>query len=91
VEKKEAWEIILTKPAEKVYDKSNKEVRRRLDKSLEKLEINPLYGNNIKSLTGELKGLLRYRVGDWRVIYRLYEEKKVVEIIATLPRGNAYK
>jgi mRNA interferase RelE/StbE len=76
VEKKEAWEIILTKPAEKVYDKSNKEVRRRLDKSLEKLEINPLYGNNIKSLTGELKGLLRYRVGDWRVIYRLYEEKK---------------
>jgi mRNA interferase RelE/StbE len=91
VEKKEAWEIILTKPAEKVYDKSNKEVRRRLNKSFEKLEINPLYGNNIKPLTGELKGLLRYRVGDWRVIYILFEEKKVVEIIAILPRGNAYK
>ncbi len=91
MEKKEVWEIILTKPAEKVYDKSNKEICRRLDKCFEKLEKNPLYGTNIKPLTGELKGLLRYRVGDWRVIYRIFEENNIVEIIAILPRGNAYK
>ena len=89
--KKDSWEIVLTKPAEKVYDKSSKEMHRRLDRCFETLEKNPHYGNNIKHLTGELKGLLRYRAGDWRIIYRLFQETSVVEIIAILPRGNAYK
>ncbi len=88
---KEIWEIVLTKPAEKVYDKSTKEIHRRLDRCFKSLEKNPHYGNNIKYLTGELKGLLRYRVGDWRVIYRLFHESNVVEIIAILHRDNAYK
>ncbi|MFQ6052556.1 MAG: type II toxin-antitoxin system RelE/ParE family toxin [Candidatus Hydrothermarchaeota archaeon] len=34
---------------------------------------------------------MRYRVGEWRVIYRLFKEKKIVEIIAILPRGDAYR
>jgi len=89
--KKDCWEIVLTKPAEKVYGKSSKEMHRRLDRCFEILEKNPHFGKNIKSLTGELKGLLRYRVGDWRGIYRLFQETTVVEIIAILPRGNAYK
>jgi mRNA interferase RelE/StbE len=66
-------------------------MHRHLDRCFETLEKNPLYGKNIKHLTGELKGLLRYRVGDWRVIYRLFQETNVVEIVAILPRGNAYK
>ena len=89
--KKESWEIVLTKPAEKVYSKSSQEMHRRLVRCFETLEKNPHHGNNIKQLTGELKGLLRYRVGDCRVIYRLFQETYVVEIIAILPRGNAYK
>ena len=88
--KKEIREIVLTKPAEKVYDKSPKEMRQRLDKCFEDLEKNPFYGSNIKALTGQLKGLYRYRFGEWRVIYRLFKEKMIGEIIAILPRGNAY-
>jgi len=88
---KEVWEIDLTRPAEKVYYKASSDVRQRLDDCFENLEQNPQYGNNIKALTGELKGLYRYRVGDWRVIYRLKRDLQVVEIIAILPRGDAYK
>ena len=88
---KETWEIILTRPAWKVYDKSPGDVRQRLDRCFENLEKNPLYGSNIRPLTGRLKGLYRYGVGDWRVIYRLYRERPTVEIIAILPRGDAYK
>jgi mRNA interferase RelE/StbE len=91
VAKKEICEVVLTKPAEKTYDRAPGNVRQRLGHCFEGLEINPLYGNNVKPLTGKLKGLYRYRVGDWRVIYRLFKEKMVVEIIAILPRGNAYK
>ena len=88
---KETWEIILTRPAGKVYDKSPADVRQRLDRCFEDLENNPLYGGNIRPLTGRLKGLYRYGVGDRRVIYRLYSEKLTVEVIAILPRGDAYK
>lgn len=88
--KKETWEIVLTKPAEKVYDRSPKHMKGRLDSCFEDLEKNPSFGSNIRPLTGQLRGLYRYRVGDWRVIYRLFKEKMVVEIIAILPRGNAY-
>jgi mRNA interferase RelE/StbE len=91
VAKKEVWEIVLTRPAEKVYDKASKDIRERLNDCFEDLENNPLYGNNIKPLTGKLKGLSRYRVGDWRVIYRTETGEKIVEIIAILPRGDAYK
>lgn len=86
-----AWEIILTKPAKKVYEKAPNDIRRRLDSCFEDLEINPIYGNNIRPLTGKLRGLTRYRVGDWRVIFRVFKEKKVVEIVAVLPRSGAYK
>ncbi|MEW5900330.1 MAG: type II toxin-antitoxin system RelE/ParE family toxin [Acidobacteriota bacterium] len=55
------------------------------------MEKNPICGNNIKPLTGQLKGLIRYRVGDWRLIYRLFKEKKTVEIVAILPRGDAHR
>ncbi len=88
---KETWEIILTRPAEKAYDKSSAGVRQRLDRCFEDLEENPFYGGNIKLLTGQLKGLYRYRVGDWRIIYQLYSKKLTVEVIAILPRGGAYK
>lgn len=89
--KKETREIILTKPAEKTYDKSSRDMRQKMDGCFEELEKNPLYGSDIKSLTGQLKGLYRCRVGELRVIYRLFKDTKTVEIVAVLPRGDAYK
>ncbi|HEY4328554.1 MAG TPA: hypothetical protein VGN88_02370 [Phycisphaerae bacterium] len=35
------------------------------------LEVDPRQHNNIKRLSGALSGKFRYRVGDWRVIYRI--------------------
>lgn len=88
---KEIWEIVLTKPAKRVYDKASKDIKQRFDTCFEDLEKNPIYGKNIKPLTGQLKGLIRYRVGNWRLIYRLFKEKKIVEIVAILPRGDVYR
>ena len=88
--KKEAWEIILTRPAEKAYDRSDRTLKTRLESCFADFEKDPLYGPSIKPLVGKLKGLYRYRIGDLRVIYRLIKESKTVEIIAILLRGNAY-
>lgn len=85
-----AWEVVLARPAEKVYDRVPADLRERLDECFHWLENNPLHGSNIRALTGQLRGLYRYRVGDWRVVYRIAREKRTVEVIAILPRGDAY-
>jgi len=74
VEKKEScesWKVVLTRPAEKTYDKVSQDIQDRLDTCFEELEKNPLNGSNIKQLTGKLKGFSSYRIGDWRVIFRI--------------------
>ena len=84
------WEVVLTRPAERVCDRLAADLRERLEECFLSLESNPLFGANIKALTGQLKGLYRHRLGEWRVICRVLRAKGVVEVIAILPRGNAY-
>jgi mRNA-degrading endonuclease RelE of RelBE toxin-antitoxin system len=91
VAQKDAWEIILTRPAQRAYDRASVDIRRRLDTCFLDLEKNPIYGNNIRPLTGQLRGLIRYKAGDWRVIFRLFKDRKTVEIVAILPRSEAYR
>lgn len=44
--------------------------------------------NNVTALRGE-PGVLRLRVGDWRVIFT--EDLQVVAVIRIAPRGSAYE
>jgi mRNA interferase RelE/StbE len=44
--------------------------------------------NNTKALKG-MPGLLRLRVGDWRVIFS--ETGEVIAVIRIAPRGSAYE
>ncbi len=44
--------------------------------------------NNVKALKG-CDGVLRLRVGDWRVLFT--EDGEVIGIIRIAPRGNAYR
>jgi mRNA interferase RelE/StbE len=43
--------------------------------------------NNVKALRG-FEGLIRLRVGDWRIIIR---DGVIIEILEVKPRGSAYK
>ena len=43
-----------------------------------------------RKLQGE-KNLWRIRVGDYRVVYAIYDEKKLIDIIAVRHRSEAYK
>ncbi len=44
--------------------------------------------NNIEALKGE-PGVLRLRVGDWRVLFT--EDGQVLAVIRIAPRGGAYE
>ncbi len=42
-------------------------------------------------LTGDFKGYRKYRVGDYRIIYRVEYERLIVYIIAAEHRGDVYR
>ena len=48
-------------------------------------------GNTVKPLTGEMGGLWRYRVGDYRLVYQPVEDIHHVQLKAFSARGNAYE
>ena len=44
-----------------------------------------------KALTGTLSGLWRYRVGDWRVVTDIYDERMVIIALGIEHRSRVYR
>jgi mRNA interferase RelE/StbE len=44
-----------------------------------------------KPLEGVYEGMRSWRVGDWRIIYRIYKQQLLVLIIEVADRKEAYK
>jgi mRNA interferase RelE/StbE len=84
------FNIVLSREALKYYAKVSLNIAERLDKCFIVLESEPIKGLNRKLLKG-MNGKYRYKVGGLRVIYQIELGKRVVSIIAILPRGQAYK
>ena len=55
------------------------------------LRINPFFGPNIKKLKGEYKELYRFRIGDFRLFYKVSEETVIVFIVDIESRKDAYQ
>jgi mRNA interferase RelE/StbE len=55
------------------------------------LRENPFYGNNIKKLKGDYKEIYRFRIGDYRLFYKITEETVIVFIIDIEARKDSYK
>lgn len=80
----------MTKEAAKYYQKSDNNIKRKLNKCFAVFKENPYTDTNIKRLHGELTGLYRYRAGSLRIVYRIEEEKVTVIVIAIGSRGDIY-
>ena len=50
----------------------------------------PHFGPNIKKLTGNLEGLYRYRIGNYRLVYTLNEEDKIIFMNELVHRKDVY-
>lgn len=82
------YRIIIKKKAKKFIDKLPKNDRKRIASEIESLPN----GEDIKKLKGEKnKGLLRLRVGDYRIIYSVDHGKLIIYVIDADNRGDIYK
>lgn len=54
------------------------------------LKSNPFFGPNIKKLKGEFDGLYRYRIGNYRLFYKIDKDKIIVFILTLKQRKDSY-
>jgi mRNA interferase RelE/StbE len=63
---------------------------RLIREKIEQLALSPYeVNNNVKRLEG-MSGY-RLRVGDWRVLYEIIDDRLVIVVVKIKPRGDAYK
>jgi mRNA interferase RelE/StbE len=85
------FEVILSPEAQDFYAAADHTVARKLARCFGQLEREPRLHNNIKMLAGDLAGKRRYRVGDWRVIYAIDNERQVVTVLSIAHRSEVYE
>ena len=85
------YEILISHEAEKYYRKQDKNTKRKINRCIEILGIEPLSGPHIKRLHGELEGKYRYALGGLRIVYGVDTKNKTVAIKTIRGRGDVYK
>lgn len=85
------FEIILSPDARAFYAKADSPLAKKLGRAFERLEDDPRTTNNAKPLKGDLAGYWRYRVGDWRIVYRISDAEQTVLVTVIAHRRDVYE
>jgi len=88
---KKMYDVLVSHEAEKYYKKQDKDTKRRINKCIDILIKEPLFGPHIKKLHGEFEGKHRYEAGGIRIVYKVNVSHKTVEVRAIRSRGDVYK
>ena len=83
-----AKSVIFERKAEKQLPKLPPHIHKKIIESISTLSQNPLKG---VKLHGELAAYYKYRVGDYRIIYRFDQAKSQLIIITVEHRQGVYK
>jgi mRNA interferase RelE/StbE len=83
------YSIVFARSARRELEDLPQLLKTRIMNRIEKVSTNPRPAN-VRKLVGS-EYLMRLRVGDYRVIYGVYDEQKLVDIIHIRHRGDAYR
>jgi len=84
-----AYNVSLHREAKKDIKNLHPQIRSRIIDALDDIAENPKLKNS-KLLSG-YANLYRYRVGNYRIVYRIHDEELEVLILDAKPRGEVYK
>jgi mRNA interferase RelE/StbE len=87
------FEIAETRSFQKEIEKSQYRsiYRKIVDYVYPMLRENPFFGPNIKRLKGKYSDFYRYRVGQYRVFYKIHQNTVTVYIVGIEHRKDAYR
>lgn len=81
------WTVIVQRKADKLLKRLDGDTLKRILTALASLADTPR-PPGVKKLTG-YNNLFRIRVGDWRIIYAIEDDKLIVLVLEISPRGGA--
>lgn len=84
------YHVRLTKDAEKSFLKIHQSlpaIGRKIEEQIEAIKSNPHLGLKLQGSSEETR---RIRVGDYRIVYEVYEKHVLILVIYIGPRGGAY-
>jgi mRNA interferase RelE/StbE len=85
------YKVVLLPKAERFFARAEVPLAKKLAGCFQSLEADPLRHPNIKPLAGLLKGLFRFRAGDYRILYRIASPTKTVYVVRIAHRKDAYQ
>lgn len=83
-----AYKIVISKSAAKEIRELPKDYQETINAKINALASNP-YPNGYKKLKGS-KDLFRFRVGDYRVIYKIINNELIIEVVKVSHRRDIY-
>ena len=81
------YRILYTQEAAKRISKLDSVIKERVRKAVERLSVHPELG---KRLTGLLSDRYSYRVGDWRILYKIQRSELIVIVLTVGHRREVY-
>ncbi len=93
------YDLKLTRKAQKFYEKAETSLARRLNQCFEQLREDPYNSSSVKALRGNFEGCFRYRIGEYRVIYKVDEveitdsdgKQEIITILLIAHRRDIYR
>ena len=83
--------IEYTPKAGKQFSRLDKAVQSQIKKHMSKIATLHNPRSRGKALASNLAGLWRYRVGDYRILCRIHDDKLIITVIEIAHRSTAYQ
>lgn len=83
------YQVKFSKDAEKFYNKLSGDMRGRIDQKMNYLSTSPRGHDTIKMAGAD--NAYRTRVGGYRIVYEIYDDKLLVWVVEIGARGGVYK
>jgi len=80
--------FLIGKKVNKKSGRLPSSLHKKIDKVFDELKKNPLAG---VKLHGELSEFYKFRIGDYRVIYKFDRKKGILEVVKIEHRQGVYK
>ena len=85
------YSVVLSDEAKRFYDGAEGWLQRKLDRCFDILKVAPRDYPNIRPLKGTWTGHYRFRVGDYRVVYRIDDLGRIVVVAIIAHRSEVYE
>ena len=77
--------------ASKQFSRLDKSIQSRIKKYMSEITLLENPRSRGKALTSNLSGLWRYRVGDYRILCRIHDDKLIITVIEIAHRSTIYQ